>query len=180
MKALIVIDMQNDFVTGSLGSEAAQKIVPNVLAKVKEYCNNKQMIYLTYDTHRKDYLETEEGKNLPIPHCIEHTDGHKLIKELYDQLNDYSITLSDWFVKPTFGSVDLGEHLHHHSDNLESIEIIGLCTDICVVSNALLIKAFCPNIPIYVDASCCAGTSKEAHDAAIKTMKSCQIHILNE
>ena len=173
MRALVVVDMQNDFVTGSLGSKEAQSIVPNVVAKIKDYKLMDCDILFTKDTHGSNYLSTEEGKNLPVKHCIEYTDGWDLIKEIKHHSGNMNT-----ICKGTFGSVKLAEWFQKEPYN--EIELIGLCTDICVVSNALLIKAFNPNAKIYVDTSCCAGTSPEAHDAAIRTMESCQIHILNK
>lgn len=169
MKVLIVVDMQNDFIDGSLGSTEAKKIVPNVINKIKEYEDTNQLIYYTKDTHFNDYLQTPEGKKLPVEHCIKGTDGWNIPKDILRN-NDNVIE------KYTFGSVDLFEELKK-INNLESIELIGLCTDICVVSNALLAKAYFPNIQIIVDSTCCAGVTPESHNKAIDTMKMCQIDI---
>lgn len=181
MKVLVVVDMQNDFITGSLGSEAAQKIVSNVIKKIKNV-EDRTCIAFTSDTHGSNYSTTEEGKNLPVAHCIEGTDGWEIPDDILDAAHPFKGFIT-YINKPTFGSVELGRELRYYNDDddpIESIELVGLCTDICVVSNALLIKAFLPNVPIYVDVACCAGTSPEAHDAAIRTMESCQIHILNK
>lgn len=169
MKVLIVVDMQNDFIDGSLGSTEAKKIVPNVINKIKEYEDTNQLIYYTKDTHFNDYLQTPEGKKLPVEHCIKGTDGWNIPKDIL-RSNDNVIE------KYTFGAVDLFEELKK-INNLESIELIGLCTDICVVSNALLAKAYFPNIQITVDSTCCAGVTPESHNKAIDTMKMCQIDI---
>lgn len=169
MKVLIVVDMQNDFIDGSLGSTEAIKIVPNVINKIKEYEDTNQLIYYTKDTHFNDYLQTPEGKKLPVEHCIKGTDGWNIPKDIL-RSNDNVIE------KYTFGAVDLFEELKK-INNLESIELIGLCTDICVVSNALLAKAYFPNIQITVDSTCCAGVTPESHNKAIDTMKMCQIDI---
>lgn len=170
---LIVIDMQNDFVTGSLGSKEAEKIVPNVLGKVNDF---KGKIYFTQDTHDEEYMSTQEGRCLPVKHCIYGTEGWELINELKELKEKKQLKA---YKKNTFGSVELAEALRRENEEngIKSVELIGLCTDICVVSNALLIKAFLPEIPVYVDAACCAGVTPESHMASLKTMESCQIHI---
>lgn len=172
---LIVVDMQNDFVTGSLGSKEAEKIVPDVLSKVNNF---KGKIYFTQDTHDEEYMSTQEGKCLPVKHCIYGTKGWELIDELNQIKEEKQLKV---YKKNTFGSVELAEALRkEYEDNgIKSIELIGLCTDICVVSNALLLKAVLPEVPIYVDASCCAGVTPESHTATLQTMKSCQINIKN-
>ena len=185
MEVLIVVDMQNDFVSGALGTPEAQAIVPNVIDKIDEYHNQtfkKRKIIFTQDTHGNNYLETEEGKNLSVPHCLRHTEGWELISEIKDF---YEIICDneqiDCIGKGTFGSIKLLETLNQYALDIESVELIGLCTDICVISNAIITKSEFKNIPIYVDASCCAGTTPEAHDKAIDLMEnSLQIHILNE
>ena len=170
---LIIIDMQNDFITGSLGTPEAVAIVPNVIEKIKNF---KGEVLFTRDTHFSNYLETQEGKNLPIPHCIINTDGWK-IQEDIDALRK-----TEPFNKPTFGSTILGIELAKM--NLEEkiciITFIGLCTDICVISNALLTKSFLPEVEIVVDASCCAGVTPESHKNALEAMKMCQIKVINE
>ena len=170
---LIVVDMQNDFVTGSLGSKEAEKIVPNVLRKVNDF---KGKIYFTQDTHDEEYLSTQEGRCLPVKHCIYGTVGWELIDELKKLKEENQLRA---YKKNAFGSVELAEALRRENEEngIKSVELIGLCTDICVVSNALLIKAFLPEVPVYVDAACCAGVTPESHMAALKTMKSCQINI---
>ena len=173
---LIVVDMQKDFIDGSLGTEEAQGIVEKVKEKILSY--PKDRVYATLDTHGEDYLSTQEGKRLPVPHCIKGTEGwglHPMLKDL--------ILPDHFFEKGSFGSLRLAEsmrELFRQQDNIEgaSIELVGLCTDICVVSNALLLKAFLPEIPISVDSSCCAGVTKEKHLAALETLRSCQIEVL--
>ena len=187
IKLLVVVDMQNDFVTGSLGTKEAQAIVPNVVKKVKEYSDNGDMIVFTKDTHPEHYLETTEGKKLPVKHCIEGTWGWEIIPELklwHIPNNHYNN--GNTFIKTTFGSTGLANYISDIEgkffveDNVFEVEFIGLCTDICVVSNVLLAKAFSPNIKITVDASCCAGVTPESHKSAIETMKMCQIDIVGE
>ena len=167
-KTLIVIDMQNDFVTGSLGSKEAQAIVPNVKKKIGEYEANGYDVVFTRDTHQKDYLDTNEGKHLPVEHCIEGTNGWCILDELYWEPHP----IVD---KPTFGNLYWKEFF-----DFEEIELVGLCTDICVVSNALILKAMYPDANITVDASCCAGVTPESHQAALTTMKMCQINVIGE
>lgn len=171
---LIIVDMQNDFIDGSLGTKEAQAIVPAVVNKIQ---NHKGPIIFTYDTHESNYLETQEGKNLPLEHCILGTNGWALPEEL-EKLRLDRETLS--FSKPTFGSKELANHLYieNKKEKIDSIEIVGLCTDICVISNALLIKAYLPETKIVVDSSCCAGVSPESHNNAINAMKICQIQIV--
>ena len=198
---LIVVDMQKDFIDGSLGTEEAQGIVEKVKEKILSY--PKEMVYATLDTHGEDYLSTQEGKMLPVPHCIKGTEGwglHPALKEL--------ILPDHFFEKGSFGSLQLAESMRtlftkqvieeatmakntgNIKDTVEirgdaeigaypdfTIELVGLCTDICVVSNALLLKAFLPEIPISVDSSCCAGVTKEKHLAALETLRSCQVEV---
>ncbi|MBQ9495494.1 MAG: cysteine hydrolase [Treponema sp.] len=170
-KILVVVDMQNDFIDGALGTKEAVAIVENVKDKIRSY--PKENIYATRDTHQKDYLETQEGQLLPVMHCIAGTTGWRMHKEIQALLRGAKI-----INKPTFGSVALAKKLakENKTEQLE-IELVGLCTDICVVSNALLLKAFMPEARICVDASCCAGVTPEKHAAALETMKSCQIQI---
>ncbi|MCI8483522.1 MAG: cysteine hydrolase [Lachnospiraceae bacterium] len=170
-KILVVVDMQKDFVDGSLGTKEAQSIVESVVQKMKSY--HKADIYVTRDTHQENYLETAEGRNLPVVHCVKGTEGWQLHPEI-EKLADPSHIMD----KPTFGSLRLMEQLvqENQKESLE-IELVGLCTDICVVSNALLLKAAMPENTIRVDASCCAGVTPESHRAALLTMKMCQIGI---
>ncbi|MDI9518570.1 MAG: isochorismatase family cysteine hydrolase [Bacillota bacterium] len=170
MKVLVVVDMQNDFVSGSLASSEAKLIVDNVVNKIKNF--DGKVLY-TKDTHGDDYLETMEGKKLPVKHCIKDTWGWEIIDEIKPLIEGGVIE------KPTFGSEKLIEELKK-IENIESVEIVGLCTDICVISNALLIKASFPEVKIVVDASCCAGVSVESHTNALNAMKVCHIDIINE
>lgn len=169
-KLLIVVDMQRDFVDGALGSEQAVAIVDNVVQKIETFEGN---LIVTYDTHFDNYLQTAEGANLPVPHCIKGTDGWKLDPKVQTALDKRKYSIIE---KPTFGSVALPEYIRNHYDpeTLE-IELVGLCTDICVVSNALLLKANFPEVKISVDAACCAGVTPDSHNAALLTMKMCQI-----
>ena len=169
-KILVVVDMQKDFVDGALGTKEAQAIVDNVVKKIEDFDGS---IYVTYDTHFEDYMETDEGKNLPVVHCVRDTDGWKLNEKVQAALDKKSYTEVE---KITFGSIDLPFVLaeENEMDDAE-IELIGLCTDICVVSNALILKANYPDINISVDSSCCAGVTPEKHEAALETMRSCQI-----
>ena len=166
-KTLIVIDMQNDFIDGSLGTKEAVDIVDNVKKKIEEYHKNGDEIIFTRDTHQTDYLTTSEGRHLPVEHCIEGTAGWQIREEL--QVPG-ALTID----KPSFGYLNWAEY------QLEEVELVGLCTDICVVSNALILKAVYPEIKISVDASCCAGVTPASHAAALATMKMCQIEVKNE
>lgn len=171
-KILVVVDMQNDFVDGSLGTKEAQSIVENVVSKIESFDGK---IYATYDTHFENYLETAEGRKLPVKHCIKGTDGWKLNSMVQDALDkkDYEPV-----EKLTFGSVKLPQLIKTYIGNDEpEIELIGLCTDICVVSNALILKAHFPEAEISVDSACCAGVSPDTHNAALSTMACCQISI---
>lgn len=175
-KTLIVIDMQNDFIDGSLGTPQAQAIVSNVAKKIEEYRNRCDNVIFTKDTHFDDYLETKEGESLPVKHCIWNTEGWQIYSGLQVP-GDFVIS------KETFGfcgwetcEIDLDALLNK---DLIEVEIVGLCTDICVVSNALILKAMFPETRISVDAECCAGTTMENHYAALQVMKSCQIEVKN-
>ena len=173
MKILVVVDMQNDFVDGALGSPEAQAIVPRVVEKIKNFDG---MVLATRDTHQINYLETQEGRNLPVEHCIEGTDGWQICPEVAPLLTEEPID------KPAFGSVVLGESLRelNERETIESVTLIGLCTDICVISNAMILKANLPEVPILVDADCCAGVTVESHMRALEAMKVCQIQIVEE
>ena len=168
MKYLIVVDMQVDFITGSLGSELATAIVPNVVEKVKNFDGK---VIFTRDTHFEDYMTTQEGKNLPVTHCIKGSDGWQICKELIP----YVETVVD---KLTFGSIELPEVIKSFGEPIEKIELCGLCTDICVISNAIVLKAAFPETPITVDSSCSAGVTVESHNNALNAMKSVQIEII--
>lgn len=180
-KVLIVIDVQNDFVYGSLGSNEAVAVVPNIVEKVNEYRNNSDLIIFTQDTHYNNYLDTQEGKKLPVEHCIRGTNGWEIVDEInykkFEKFNNFAV-----YRKSTFGfdDWDWEERFNNTDDSLLDIEIIGLCTDICVITNALLIKTYYPEAKITVDASCCAGSTPERHKAALDVMKSCQINVINK
>ena len=167
MKYLIVVDMQVDFITGSLGSSMAAAIVPNVVEKVKGFDGK---VIFTRDTHFEDYLQTQEGTKLPVPHCVKDTEGWQVCEELLPYVN----TVVD---KLTFGSVDLPQVIKDYDEPIDEIELCGLCTDICVISNAMILKASFPEVPITVDATCCAGVTAESHGTALQAMKSVQIGI---
>lgn len=170
-KLLVVIDMQNDFITGPLGNEECRKIVPNVVNKTESvFKNNAADIAYTLDTHKTNYLETQEGKNLPVIHCIENTHGWMLIPELQ------KIQAEKSFCKPTFGSIELAEWIKENE--YTEVELVGVCTDICVISNAFVIKAVNPEVKIIVDAACCAGLTPEKHKAALDVMQSCQVNVI--
>ncbi|MBP3458183.1 MAG: cysteine hydrolase [Lachnospiraceae bacterium] len=170
---LVVVDMQNDFIDGALGTAEAAAIVPKVEQKIREF-NGK--VFFTRDTHEENYLESQEGKNLPVPHCIRNTPGWEIRPELSELQKEIPID------KETFGSVKLGELLkaEDKENPIKKITFVGLCTDICVISNALLAKAFLPEAEIVVDAACCAGVTPESHKTALAAMKVCQIKIENE
>ena len=171
MKVLVVVDMQNDFIDQALGTKEAVGIVENVAKKISGFDGR---VIFTRDTHHENYMNTQEGKNLPVEHCIEGSEGWQISSAL--PVSDDAII----FDKPTFGSKELGEYLENLAEltPIEEIEVIGLCTDICVISNALLIKAFLPEVRITVDASCCAGVTPQSHKNALEAMKSCQINVV--
>ncbi len=171
-KILVVVDMQKDFVDGALGTKEAVAVVDNVCKKISTFQGE---VIVTLDTHQEDYMETREGKYLPVPHCIKGTDGWQLDKRVQAALEEREYRKIE---KPTFGSTDLVEYLkdNYQPEELE-IELIGLCTDICVVSNALLLKANFLESKVSVDASCCAGVTPESHCAALTTMKMCQVEV---
>lgn len=167
MKYLIVVDMQEDFIRGSLGSPLAEKIVPDVVNKVKDF---EGKVIFTRDTHFADYMSTQEGQKLPVEHCIKDTAGWQIC----DELKPYADEVID---KITFGSVDLPEIIRNYDADIEEIELCGLCTDICVISNAMILKAAFPEVKITVDGKCCAGVSTESHNTALAAMKAVQIEI---
>lgn len=170
MKLLIVVDMQNDFIDGALGSKEAVAIVPYVKEKIERFDGK---VFFTRDTHFDDYMTTQEGKNLPVSHCVQNTAGWEIRAEL-DALRK-----TEAIDKITFGSKDLIGVIEQEKD-VESITFVGLCTDICVISNVMLVKAFFPEIPLIVDAKGCAGVTPESHQNALNAMKMCQVEIQNE
>ena len=169
-RVLVVVDMQNDFIDGALGTAEAVAIVPKVAEKIKNFDGT---VLYTRDTHEENYMETQEGRNLPVPHCIRGTEGWQIRTELQQ-------AGAEVVDKPTFGSRILAEKLveMNREEAIESITLIGLCTDICVISNAFVIKAFLPETPIIVDAACCAGVTPESHERALEAMKVCQIQVV--
>lgn len=170
MKILVVVDMQNDFIDGALGTPEAVSIVPYVKEVIESFDGK---VLFTRDTHFADYMDTQEGKNLPVPHCVKDTEGWQIRKELDALRKTPAID------KITFGSKDLVEILKEEP-SVESITFVGLCTDICVISNVMLTKAFFPEIPLIVDAKACAGVTPESHQNALAAMKMCQVRIVNE
>lgn len=171
MHVLVVVDMQRDFIDGALGTPEAVAIVPRVAEKIRGFDG---LVLATRDTHTEDYLSTLEGRNLPVTHCVLGTPGWEIHPGIAALLEETPID------KPTFGSVELGESLRslHKESGVESVTLVGLCTDICVISNALLVKAYLPQVPVLVDASCCAGVTPESHSNALDAMRMCQIQIL--
>ncbi len=193
MKILIVVDMQNDFITGSLGTPEAQAIVPAVIEKIKQFASSDTIVIFTKDTHSENYLNTLEGANLPVPHCIENTFGHSIENEIFETyvsvrdkyMDPYEVyPVADWnplrVKKTTFGSIELQNILYdineHH--DIEEITLMGVCTGICVLSNAILAKATLPEVPVNVIADCCACVSPASHATALEAMKLCQINII--
>ena len=168
---LIVVDMQNDFIDGALGTKEAVAIVPNAREKIQQFNGT---VLFTRDTHGPNYLQTQEGRNLPVEHCIKGTEGWQICLEL-DALRK-----TEPIDKVTFGSAELGFKLAEMNaeEPIGSITLIGLCTDICVISNAMIVKAFLPEVPVRVDAACCAGVTPESHENALAAMKCCQIEIV--
>ena len=173
---LIVVDMQNDFIDGALGTPEAQAIVEAVAQRASSFDGT---VVFTKDTHGSDYAATQEGRNLPVPHCIAGTTGWELAPPLETIRARRSAPV---FEKPTFGSLDLARWLfaQNNAAPIDSIELCGLCTDICVVSNALLIKGWIPEVPLKVDASLCAGVTPDSHKAALATLRSCQVEVIND
>ncbi|MCX4268946.1 MAG: cysteine hydrolase [Lachnospiraceae bacterium] len=171
-KLLVVVDMQKDFIDGSLGTKEAEKIVDGVVEEIKKY--RTEDIFATRDTHTEDYLQTQEGKKLPVVHCVKGTEGWEINGKVKEALKGAEV-----MDKPTFGSKELAEKIAGLAAEEEiEVTLVGLCTDICVVSNALLIKAYLPEVPVRVLASCCAGVTPESHQAALATMKMCQVEIV--
>lgn len=185
MKVLVVVDMQNDFISGALGTPEAQSIVHRVAEKIDQFAGD--MICVTLDTHYGNYLVgTQEGKLLPVPHCQRQSDGWQLHEDVRSAIEHYTARSEandcQSFQKETFGSVDMGIWLKkiERFGKIDEITLVGLCTDICVISNAMLLKAFLPETKIVVDASCCAGVTPESHRTALAAMKACQIFVENE
>ena len=177
MKVLIVVDMQNDFVTDALGTAEAVAIVPAVVERVREAQKTGERIFFTRDTHESVYLQTQEGQKLPVEHCLRGSKGWEIVPQLKALSEAPGVTVLD---KPTFGSTVLGETLRtlDAEEGIEAITLVGLCTDICVISNALLAKAFLPEVSIRVEAACCAGVTPASHENALEAMKVCQIEVV--
>lgn len=171
---LIIVDMQNDFIDGALGTKEACQIIEPVAEKIRGFHGD---IYGTLDTHGADYMDTQEGKNLPVSHCIYGEDGWALQSDILSALADTKAEVHDFCRKSTFGSIELANLIAKEYEEDLEIELIGLCTDICVISNAMLLKATLPEAKIIVDASCCAGVTPQSHENALEAMKACQIII---
>ena len=168
-KLLVVVDMQNDFIGGALGTQEAQSILPAVRARIADARKEGEEVAFTRDTHGEEYLFTQEGKNLPVPHCIAGTAGHEIAAGL-------CLAGERVFDKPAFGSIELAAYVKERG--FAAVELVGVCTDICVISNALLIKAFCPEAEVCVRAGCCAGVTPQSHQTALAAMRACQVKIL--
>lgn len=168
-KLLVVVDMQNDFIGGALGTQEAQSILPAVRARIADARKEGEEVAFTRDTHGEDYLSSQEGKNLPVPHCIAGTAGHEIAAGL-------CLAGERVFDKPAFGSIELAAYVKERG--FAAVELVGVCTDICVISNALLIKAFCPEAEVCVRAGCCAGVTPQSHQTALEAMRACQVKIL--
>ena len=173
---LIVVDMQKDFIDGALGTKEAQGIVSAAVKRIRECRQAGYTLIATLDTHEKNYMETREGRLLPVPHCIRDTEGWRVQPEILEALGEEAVLVE----KPTFGSIRLPEIIRELSgeDEPAEIELLGLCTDICVVSNALLLKAAFPETDFTLRADCCAGVTLAKHEAALETMRSCQITVI--
>lgn len=168
-KLLVVVDMQNDFIGGILGTKEAQNILPAVRARIADARKEGEAVVFTRDTHGDNYLSSQEGKNLPVPHCIAGTAGHEIAAGL-------CLAGERVFDKPAFGSIELAAYVKERG--FAAVELVGVCTDICVISNALLIKAFCPEAEVCVRAGCCAGVTPQSHQTALDAMRACQVKIL--
>ena len=168
-KLLVVVDMQNDFIGGALGTQEAQSILPAVRARIADARKEGEEVAFTRDTHGEDYLSTQEGKNLPVPHCIAGTAGHEIAAGL-------CLAGERVFDKPAFGSIELAAYVKERG--FAAVELVGVCTDICVISNALLVKAFGPEAEVCVRAGCCAGVTPQSHQTALAAMRACQVKIL--
>lgn len=186
MRVLVVVDVQKDFVDGALGSMAAQSIIPHMRERIKEYADGETLILFTKDTHDEDYDRTLEGYHLPVKHCVRGTPGWSLVKDISTLADGYSNFLifsneeviRSRILKETFGSIKLCEILKQYEYDITDITFMGFCTDVCVISNVLMARAYLPNTRIIVDASCCAGTTLDKHLAALEVMKSCQIDVI--
>ena len=172
-KVLVVIDMQKDFIDGALGFEGADKVIPGIIAKIKEYEEAGDEILYTLDTHCPNYMETQEGKNLPVPHCIKGSEGHQLCDELMPLLNGKKV-----FEKPTFGSLELANYLAQNASEISAIEVCGLVSNICVLSNAVIAKASAPEAEVIVDSKLTASFAPDLHQATLDVLKGIQVTVL--
>ena len=185
-KVFVIVDCQNDFIDGSLGTAEAQAIVPRIVEKINNMSDKENTLVLfTKDTHYENYFDTLEGSILPIKHCIENTPGWSINKEIVAAVKKYDFLgysskkiINSRVYKNTFGSDDLEEFFVKHKEEIESVEFVGLCTDICVISNVLMARQKMPNTEIIVDKACCAGVSPDKHEAALEVMRSCQINVI--
>lgn len=187
MRIVVIVDAQNDFIDGVLGTPEAQAAVPNIVEKLKEYEGTNTLVLFTKDTHFPDYNETQEGKKLPIQHCQYMTPGWSINKTISSYVKEANFAtysteeiVNGRILKPTFGSITLANAIADISANhvVDEVVFMGFCTDICIISNLLLTKAVSPNIPLIVDAKCCAGVTPEKHEAALEVMRSCQIKVI--
>lgn len=177
MKVLVVVDMQKDFISGVLGNAETMAAVPAVVRKIEEYANiDDSFVYFTLDTHGENYMDTQEGRRLPVPHCIENTDGWQLESEI--EAAGKHLTRVKNIEKPAFGTMKLADEISRVFSDDMTIELVGVCTDICVISNAMILKAAFPETEIIVDSRCCAGVTPESHERALKAMEACQITVL--
>lgn len=168
-KVIVVIDMQNDFIDGALGTKEAQVMLPHLVAKLER--EKDALLIFTQDTHSKNYMETQEGRNLPVPHCIKPEKGWEIAPSLQPFVKKAAAVIE----KPAFGSLELPKAVAKLQP--DEVELVGLCTDICVISNAMILKAAFPELPVAVDASCCAGVTPASHDNALQAMKMCQVDV---
>lgn len=177
-KVLVIVDVQNDFINGVLGTKEAKAIIEPLVNKINSFDG---IVILTKDTHEENYLSTQEGQKLPVVHCIRGTSGWDIDSRVMEAIEKRGLVYKI-FEKGTFGSISLGEYIVelYNEGKVKEIEFVGVCTDICVISNVLLVKAMLPEVPIRVDAACCAGVTPETHDAALTTMKSCQVEVINK
>lgn len=170
MRVLAIIDMQEDFIRGILGTREAEGILGEVKAKIDGYLAAGDTVVYTQDTHTQDYLQTQEGQKLPVEHCIKGTPGWQIVSEVH--VHGFPV-----IEKPSFGSLALAEHIQAMT-GVAAIELVGVCTDICVISNAMILRAALPEVPIQVDATCCAGSNVEGHRTALRAMQACQIDVV--
>ena len=172
-RILVVVDMQKDFIDGALGFDGADKVIPGIIAKIKEFEDSGDEIVYTLDTHFENYMQTQEGRNLPVPHCIKGTEGHGLCDELYPLLSGKKV-----FEKPCFGSIELAEYIKENAADISAIEVCGLVSNICVLSNAVIAKAAAPEAEVIVDSSLTASFAPDLHQATLDVLKGIQVTVL--